>query len=399
MVKAQNHLTLPIYHIVVPITDDTTLVAITFRFWVISTFFGIVGAVIQQYYVFRNTPGTFSNFFVNLASYAMGRAMARILPTEAISIGKFSLSLNPGPFNIKEHALIGIAVSTAASAAYAIIVLSAMDLYLHLRINALGSLLLILTTQCVGYGMAGMLRKYLVYPAEMVWWPNLIQVVFYNAIHNTDEFRTRRMIRGWSYMKFFWVFCFVTFIYQVPYFMQHYIIHILIWLLTHTFPHSPVLLTLYFALFFLSSQQFLPQYFAPVLVYFDWACWISPFNRDIWAIFSSIFGGGVFALSFDWNSIGGTTMYYPLSAQLCTCTGNILSYWIILPIMWLTNALGTRTFGRPLTSSLFYQNGTKFDINGVLKPDFSLDVDKYNAGKPAVITPLNSLLYFYRLDN
>ncbi|KAG0310137.1 hypothetical protein BGZ97_012762 [Linnemannia gamsii] len=339
---------------IVPITDDTTLVAITFRFWVISTFFGIVGAVIQQYYVFRNTPGTFSNFFVNLASYAMGRAMARILPTEAISIGKFSLSLNPGPFNIKEHALIGIAVSTAASAAYAIIVLSAMDLYLHLRINALGSLLLILTTQCVGYGMAGMLRKYLVYPAEMVWWPNLIQVVFYNAIHNTDEFRTRRMIRGWSYMKFFWVFCFVTFIYQ-----------------------------------------FLPQYFAPVLVYFDWACWISPFNRDIWAIFSSIFGGGVFALSFDWNSIGGTTMYYPLSAQLCTYTGNILSYWIILPIMWLTNALGTRTFGRPLTSSLFYQNGTKFDINGVLKPDFSLDVDKYNAGKPAVITPLNSLLYFY----
>lgn len=207
---------MPIYHIVVPITDDTTLVAITFRFWVISTFFGIAGAVSQQYYVFRNTPGTFSNFFVNLASYAMGRARARILPKEAISIGKYSLSLNPGPFNIKEHALIGIAVSTAASAAYAIIVLSVMDLYLHLRINTLGSLLLILTTQCVGYDMAGMLRNYLVYPAVMVWWPNLIQVVLYNAIHNTDEFRMRGMIRGWSYMKYFWVICIATFIYQEP---------------------------------------------------------------------------------------------------------------------------------------------------------------------------------------
>ncbi|KAF9550273.1 hypothetical protein EC957_001180 [Mortierella hygrophila] len=329
--------------LVVPISDDTTLVAITFRFWVISTFFGIIGAVIQEYYYFRTTNGVFSIFFVNLASYALGRVMARILPTTAIRIGKFSLSLNPGPFNIKEHTLIGITVSTAATAAYAIVILSAMDLYLNDRINTLGSLLLILTTQCIGYGMAGMLRKYLVYPAEMVWWSNLIQVVFYNAIHNTDEFRARRMIRGWSYMKFFWVFCIGMFLYE-----------------------------------------FLPQYFAPLLIFFDWACWIAPFNKNVWAIFSSISGGGVFSLSFDWNSIGGTTLYYPLSAQLCNFAGNILSYWIILPIMWLTNALGTRTFGKPLTPEIFYQNGTKFEIKTVLKPDHSLDVDKYIAGEPAV---------------
>ncbi|KAF8943272.1 hypothetical protein BGZ47_005624 [Haplosporangium gracile] len=319
--------------LVVPVTDDPTLMAITFRFWVISTFFGIIGAVIQEYYYFRATNGVFSIFFVNLASYALGKTMARIFPTKAIRIGKFSLSLNPGPFNIKEHVLIGITVSTAATAAYAIAILATMDLHFEYRINALGSLLLILSTQCVGYGMAGMLRKYLVYPAEMVWWSNLIQVVFYNAIHNTDEFKTRRMIRGWSYMKFFWVFCIGMFIYE-----------------------------------------FLPQYFAPLLVYFDWACWIAPFNKNVWAIFSSISGGGVFALSFDWNAIGGSTLYYPLAAQLCNFTGNILSYWIILPIMWLTNALGTRTFGKPLTPHLFFQNGTKFDDRTVLKPDKTLDV-------------------------
>lgn len=141
--------------------------------------------------------------------------MARILPTTAIRIGKFTLSLNPGPFSIKEHALIGITVSTAATAAYAIVILSAMDLYLNDRINTLGSLLLILTTQCIGYGMAGMFRKYLVYPAEIVWWSNMIQVVFYNAIHNTDESRARRMIRGWSYMKFFSIFCTGMFLYEV----------------------------------------------------------------------------------------------------------------------------------------------------------------------------------------
>ncbi|KAG0376601.1 hypothetical protein BGX24_007488 [Mortierella sp. AD032] len=339
--------------LVVPITDDTTLTAITFRYWIIATLFAIIGSVVQQYYFYRTASGSFSIFFVNLVSYWMGRAMARTLPVESFSLGSYSLSLNSGPFNIKEHALIGITVSTAANAAYAIDILSATDLYLNYRINALGSLLLVLTTQCVGYGMAGVLRKYLVYPSEMVWWNNLVQVVFYNAIHNTNEFKTRNMIRGWSYMKVFWVFCGAMFLYE-----------------------------------------FIPQYLAPLLVFFDWVCMISPFNRDVWAIFSSISGGGVFSLSFDWNSIGGSTMYYPLTSQLCNFAGMILNYWVILPIMWLTNTLGTRTFGRPLTSRLFHENGTKFDINSVLNVDFSLDVAKYDAGTPAVMTPLYALVFF-----
>ncbi|KAF9550274.1 hypothetical protein EC957_001181 [Mortierella hygrophila] len=339
--------------LVVPVTDDVTLVALTFRYWVLSTFFSIIGAVVQQYYFYRTTSGTFSIFFVNLASYAMGKGMARVLPARSFTVRKVAFSFNPGPFNIKEHALIGITVSTAASAAYAIDILSATDLYLNYRINALGSLLLILSTQCIGYGMAGVLRKYLVYPAEMVWWSNLVQIVFYNAIHNTDEFKVRKMIRGWSYMKFFWIFCIG-----------------------------------------MSLYEFIPQYLAPLLVFFDWACWISPFNRDVWAIFSSISGGGVLALSFDWNSINGSTMYYPLAAQLANYGGMIFNYWIILPIMWLTNALGTRTYGRPLTSRLFHENGTRFDINAVLNPDYSLNVAKYDAGTPAVMTPLYAIVFF-----
>ncbi|KAF8929572.1 OPT oligopeptide transporter protein-domain-containing protein [Dissophora ornata] len=333
--------------LVVPITDDPTLIAITFRFWIISFFFSAIGAVIQQYYFYRSTSGSFSIFFVNLASYAMGKGMAKVLPANKISIGSYSMSLNPGPFNIKEHALIGIAASTAANAAYAIDILSATDLFLDHRVGPLGSLLLIITTQSVGYGMAGVLRKYLVYPAEMVWWSNLVQVVFYNAMHNTEKFKGAKMIRGWSYMKYFWVFCGGMFIYE-----------------------------------------FIPQWLAPLLVYFDWICWINPFNKDVWAIFSSIYGGGVFSLSFDWTSISGSTMYLPLAAQLCNYGGMVLNYWILLPIMWLTNALGTKTIGKPLTSKLFYTNGTSFNIHTVLNPDYSLNDALYNSGEPAYMSPM-----------
>ncbi|KAG0041497.1 hypothetical protein BGZ83_001725 [Gryganskiella cystojenkinii] len=339
--------------LVVPITDDPTLIAVTFRFWIISTFFSIIGAIVQQYYFYRVVQGNFSAFFVTLASYYMGKGMARILPTGSFSIAGYSMSLNPGPFNIKEHALIGIASSTAANAAYAIDILSATDLFLEHRVGAVGSLLLIITTQCVGYGMAGVLRKYLVYPAEMVWWSNLVQVVLYNAMHNTEEFVNQKMIRGWSYMKYFWVFCGGMFLWEL-----------------------------------------IPQWLAPTLLYFPWLCWIKPFNFDFWALFGTdINSGGIMALSFDWTSINGLAMYYPLAAQLCNWGGAVLNYWILLPIMWLTNTLGTKTIGLPLTSRLFYTNGSSFNIHKVLNADYSLNEELYDSGEPAYMAPMYALVF------
>ncbi|KAF8928298.1 OPT oligopeptide transporter protein-domain-containing protein [Dissophora ornata] len=340
--------------LVVPITDDPTLISVTFRFWVLSFIFSVIGSVINQYYYFRTTTGTFSIFFVNLASYGLGKGMARTLPKGRLTIGGYAMSFNPGPFNIKEHALIGIAVSTAASSAYAIDILSASDLYLHHRIEAFGALVLIITTQCLGYGMAGVLRKYLVYPAEMVWWSNLVQIVFYNAMHNTNEFKQKRMVFGWSYMKFFWIVCGTLFVYE-----------------------------------------FIPQWIAPLLVYFDWLCWINPFNENFWAIFSSMTGGGTLSLSFDWTSIGGSALYLPFAAQLCAYGGMVLAYWIILPIMWMTNALGTKTYGHPLTSHLFYENGTRFDVLNYLNADYSLNEAQYNAGPSAQMTPMYALCFFF----
>ncbi|KAF9277882.1 hypothetical protein BGZ74_003231 [Mortierella antarctica] len=342
--------------LVVPLTDDPTLIAMTFRFWVLVTFFSIIGAATEQYYFFRAAKGNFSIYFVNLASYGMGTFMARVLPTTKWTIGGHTFSLNPGPFNIKEHTLIGVGVSAAAGSAYAMYTLSVMDLMLQHRIDALGSMILIISTQCLGYGMAGTLRKYLVYPAEMVWWPNLVQVVFYHAMHNTDEFKNKKMIRGWSYMKYFWIFCGGMFLYQ-----------------------------------------FIPQLFAPMLVYFDWICWFKPFDYNYWALFSSMAKGGVgiLSLTFDWSQIGGDNMWMPLSTQLLRYGGIILSYWIILPYIWLNNVYDAKIFNYPLTPSLYYMNGTAFKINSVLNKDFTLNEEKYAAGPKVTMTPMYALIFLY----
>ena len=69
-----------------------------------------------------------------------------------------------------------------------------------------------------------------------------------------------------------------------------------------------------------------------MLGFFSWICWIAPFDFNMWGIFPTYYGGGVLGLSFEWTSIGGSTMWFPLSAQLCSYGGVIVSYWIMLPI-------------------------------------------------------------------
>ncbi|KAG0263989.1 hypothetical protein DFQ27_001522 [Actinomortierella ambigua] len=338
----------------VPITDDPTLPVITFRFWLLGAIFTAIGAVITQYNFFRTTYSSYSIFFVNLSSFYLGKLMARFLPTFKVTLFGQEMSLNPGPFNIKEHAAIGITCNAGAAAAYAVDILATTDLFLNYRISAIGGILMIITTQCVGYGMAGLMRKYVVYPAEMVWWQNLIQVSFYNTMHNTDDYKKVRLIFGWTRMKFFWIVCAITFFYQ-----------------------------------------FIPQWMFPLLMYFDWVCWIKPFDRNIWAIFSSAQGGGAFALSFDWTSIQGQSMYYPLYSQLCTYLGMIFNYWILVPIFWLNNIWGTRVFGRPLTPRLFFPNGTIFDYKDFRTPDHSLDVERYDAlGVKVTMAPMYALGFF-----
>lgn len=112
---------------------------------------------------------------------------------------------------------------------------------------------------------------------------------------------------------------------------------------------------------------------------------------NFWALFSSMSGAGIGSLSFDWTSIGGATMWLPLSAQLCSFSGMIFNYWIIFPILWMNNVLGMKTIGRPLTSRLFTDDGVFFDINKSLTDKYELDEEKYDKGPPANMAPMYAL--------
>ena len=78
-------------------------------YFVLSTIFIALGAVISQISWFRTTSASYSMFFVQIVSYWLGNIMARTLPAKDVNLGFFKFSLNPGPFSIKEHVLITLA--------------------------------------------------------------------------------------------------------------------------------------------------------------------------------------------------------------------------------------------------------------------------------------------------
>jgi len=84
---------------------------------------------------------TISALVIQLVAYPVGRFMAKVLPA-----GR----LNPGPFNIKEHVLVGLTANCAAGTAYAVDITVIQKVFYDEDFGFLANFLLILTTQMLG---------------------------------------------------------------------------------------------------------------------------------------------------------------------------------------------------------------------------------------------------------
>uniref|UniRef100_A0A2N9ICW8 Uncharacterized protein n=1 Tax=Fagus sylvatica TaxID=28930 RepID=A0A2N9ICW8_FAGSY len=114
--------------------------------------------------------------------------MEAYLPNKLIHIPgtKWSFSLNPGPFNLKEHVLITIFANSGSNGVYAVNIITIVKAFYHREIHPLAAFLLSHTTQLLGYGWAGIFRKFLV-DSPYMWWPaNLVQVSLFRALHDVE---------------------------------------------------------------------------------------------------------------------------------------------------------------------------------------------------------------------
>ncbi|XP_078162563.1 oligopeptide transporter 4-like [Carex rostrata] len=320
-------------------TDDPSQPVWTFRMWSIGLFSCALMSFLNQFFAYRTEPLIITQITVQVASLPIGRLLAKILPEKKFRIpgcGDRLFSLNPGPFTIKEHVLISIFANAGYAfgngGAYAVMIIDIIRAFYHRHISFLASWLLIITTQVLGYGWAGLMRKYVVEPAHM-WWPGtLVQISLFRALHEKEE---KRMSRA----KFFVIALSCSFIWYI-----------------------------------------FPGFLFPTLTSISWVCWI--FTRSVTAqqLGSGMRGLGLGAFTLDWSAVSSflfSPLVCPFFAIANIFVGFSLFMYVVIPISyWGLDLYNAKTF--PIFSShLFTSNGTKYDIEAIVNNKFELDIDAY----------------------
>ncbi|KAI8051216.1 OPT oligopeptide transporter protein-domain-containing protein [Syncephalis plumigaleata] len=330
----------------------------TFRFWILGLLFTVLLSFVNQFFWFRETPLVVGILVVQLLSYPLGRAMERFLPSKYVSIGRMRFSLNPGPFNIKEHVLITACANASAGTAYAIDIVTIKRIFYKQDLGFMSSFVLVVTTQCLGYGLAGMCRRFLVRPAAMIWPANLVNVALFRTLH--EETDTPHHAAGMSSsmgptrIRFFIVAATCSFAYY-----------------------------------------FLPGFLAPFLTTISLMCYIFPTSKLLSQLGSGSRGLGIFSFTLDWNTVVSfllSPLITPFWAECNIIVGFCLVTWCLIPAGFFANIWEAKTFPI-LSSKLFTSNGSRYDTLSLLNKDLSLNEARYQDYGPPRLSFFFAITY------
>ena len=145
----------------------------------------------SQLFFYKSNAPSFSTYFVILVTLPLARWMAHVLPDRRVRLFGWNFQLNPGPFSVKEHVLIAVIVSSGATSAYASDIINIQELFFGQHLSAIPAMTLLLTTQTIGFGFAGLVYDLLVRPPSMVFPGALVTVSLFNTLHDIDSILTR----------------------------------------------------------------------------------------------------------------------------------------------------------------------------------------------------------------
>jgi len=92
---------------------DEELPANTIRAWVLGLLLTTIASGLNALFSLRSPTLTISSFVVQLVAYPLGFGWAKVIPSRTFETVGVQWSLNPGPFNMKEHGLIVIMANAA----------------------------------------------------------------------------------------------------------------------------------------------------------------------------------------------------------------------------------------------------------------------------------------------
>lgn len=315
----------------------------TARVYVIGILWTAVGAVVNQFFLTRLPLITLPSLVVQVLAYPCGMLCAQVLPNWHIGVGKWRFALNPGPWSKKEQMLATLfyLISGGGTAiANSVIHAQKLDIFYGNKWVDFGyEVLLVLLTQMIGFGLAGIMRKFAIYQVTSMW-PSFMNGLALNKALMQPE--KKENINGWTISRY--DFFFVVFVFAFLY-------------------------------------NWIPNYLATFLLVFNWMTWIKPTNLDLVNITGSYKGLGFNPIpTFDPNVINMTYLFMPLQNTVVAYVGKVVGALIIVG-MYYSNYKWT-AFLPINTLQLFTNEGTRYVVQKVVDRSNRFVQEKYEKYGP-----------------
>ncbi|KAM0787028.1 hypothetical protein ACM66B_006294 [Microbotryomycetes sp. NB124-2] len=341
--------------------DDPEMPCLSFRVWFLGILFAIIVTAFNTFFYFRYPAPFVTPILVQIIAYPAGKLLAGLLPVHTWTLPKWmqrlgfgeDFSFNPGPFNIKEHTALVIVANVATGPAFTLNFITAADTYYGRDFGPGFEILLLVSSQLIGFGVAGLCRRFLVWPAAMIWPQNLVYCTLLNTLHaEAEDFEEEG--RGLSRTRFF------------------------MWVLGGAF-----------------AWYWLPGFLFQALSAFSFVCWIAPNNVVVNQLFGVSSGLGMSMLTFDWAQISYLTspLVVPWWAQVNIFTFFVVINWIVTPIMYYCNVWYS-SYLPLLSATVFDRFGMPYNTSRVLDAEhLTLNVTEYESYSPLYLPVSYAILY------
>ncbi|KAI5463758.1 OPT oligopeptide transporter protein-domain-containing protein [Mariannaea sp. PMI_226] len=346
----------------VPPTDDITLSINTPRMWCLSILFSFLGSSTNLFFALRYPSVAITPVIALLLVHPLGLLWDLLLkrqtdPKESFVDGVrtpsvledtrfpqkhdkatlFRLWLAQGRWNEKEHTCVYVSSNVAFGFAFATDVIIEQTRFYNQDAPILYQILLTISTQILGYGFAGLTRRFLVRPSGMIWPGTLMSAAMFSTLHKQEN----KPAEGWTISR--WKFFYIA------------------WTMAFLF-------------------YFLPGLLMPALSYFNVITWLAPKNVVLANLFGVSSGLGLFPLTFDWAQITyvGSPLLVPFWAAMNVIGGLAIIMWIIAPILYYSNVLFA-SYMPILSAAVFDNTGHVYNVSRILTPDFLFDRPAYES--------------------
>lgn len=337
--------------------EDGEEPANTLRAWVLGFFFVTIASGVNMLLSMRSPAITIPVVAILLLVYPVGCFWARVVPEWSFKTFGVVWSLNPGPFNIKEHTVVTLMASVTYGYAYstdALLALQAKSLYNH-DLGVGFQLLFTISSQLIGVCLAGLGRRFLVWPAALTWPNNFSTTTLLYALHDKST-TDPTQANGWSISHYRW------FVYVASGMFVYY---------------------------------WFPGFIWQGLSVFDFLTWIKPENVVVNQLFGGFTGLSLIPLTFDWSNVIpylSDPLLSPTLSHVNTLIGLIV--FVVIPTLGISYSGALYSAYLPInTSTTFDNTQSPYVVKNILGPNFTFDLEKYKAYSPLFLAPTFALNY------